>query len=283
MKKLFFITLTLAAITVLFSSCKKDETNDISISLAGDAGYTSTDATVTPGETVKIKWTATSSIDMEFVSITKDDIAINDWDKKVIDSDSKSTYVDEVILTAPQNVGAYVYAVVIYDGDKKELGSKSIVITVEEEVVAGQVNSFTAKLLGSQSNAAGSFFASSTGLVYKTSELTTEIKPKIDITYGTLTSGDAVMSASVRESKGFPAISGATETKYIASTLDISTIIDDSQLTTIDFTSATTDIIISLNQVVAFKNASGKIGIFKVVSYTSGASGSITIDVKVQE
>ena len=273
---LFSVFVVLAG---LVSSCTKDTTYDTCISFAGDTGYTAADATVTSGSTFKVKWTVTSSTNMAYFSILKDGSAYDVWSQKEIPSASKSTYIAEVTITAPLTAGTYTYDFVVYDKDKVELGRKSIVITVTAAV---QLNSYTAKLLGAQNNAAGSFFVSETGDVLLTSQLTTANRPKVDITYGINNSSSTVMSASVRESLGFPAFSNATETKYKASSLDISAV-TNADLVAIDFTSgAATSIVVAQSSTYAFKNAAGKVGIFKVTVLVAGTSGSITIDVKVQ-
>lgn len=263
-----------------FSSCKKDETNDASISLAGDTGYTASDATVTAGDAFKVKWTATSTIDMSYISITKDDNAITGWDEKEIASASKSTYIGEATINVPLSGGPYTYAIVVFDKNKVELARKEIVITIA--AAAAPLTSYTAKLLGGPSNSVGSLFVSATGTILKQTEVTATNGPTIDITYGVNSSTPTIISASVRGSQGYTAITGATETKYIASSLDFATV-TSAQVAAIDFASAVTSIAVAQGNTYAFKNAAGKIGLFKVTAIVAGNSGSCTIDVKVQQ
>jgi hypothetical protein len=277
MKKLTLIAIALVALATTFTSCKKDTTNDAAISLAGDAGYTATDATVAPGATIKVKWTATcTTTNMAYITISRDDSPITGWIDKEIPSASKSTYLDEASLTVPSSGGPFTYKIIIEDKDKAELTSKSIIITLG--AVAGPISIYTAVLLGSNSNAAGSYLSTTTGTVYQSGDKQSH-SSVIDIIYGTTASSvDEFFSPAIALS----GITGGNSTKYATSTINFDNVTDDALLQSI---TATSDEIsgISVGAEFQFITHAGKKGIFKVTAYTAGSSGSVTINVKVQQ
>jgi len=170
MKKINVLMLgVLVLFAGFFASCKKDAaTNDATISLAGDVGYTATDATVTGGGSFKIKWTATSSTDMGFITIAQDNVAYVGWNEKEIASGSKSTYIDEATIKVPASGGPYTYSIIIYGTGTNgtELARKDIVITIGTTTATVSILSTS---LGSATwnTTDGSFYSIGTQLVYK--------------------------------------------------------------------------------------------------------------------
>lgn len=277
MKRLSLILVSVAiVVSGFFTSCTEDEPLEALVDIKS-----STDTTVMAGASFTISWDARKGDDkMKFVSISKNGAYITGWNKKEIPSASSEQYIDKATITADPNPGVYEYIISVFDSDDKELGSAKVKVTV---VAAGEISSYTAKLMGAQDNSNGSFFASITGSVYKTAELTTNNRPTVDITYGVHSSQSKVISASAREGLGFSAFTGATETKYVSTNLDFAAVSNDTNIKDISFTTGATSIVVELNKVYAFKNAAGKIGVFKVTNLVAGAAGSITIDVKVQK
>ena len=158
---------------------------------------------------------------------------------------------------------------------------------------ADSANTYTAKLMGAQNNAAGSYFASSTGLVYLSADA--KANPGIiDITFAEI--GSAVtklepklISPDYRDEEGIPtAFAGGTITYFKTSTLNFATV-SGAQLAAIT-PGANKSIIVAKNATYEFVNAAGKKGLVKVTEYvpndptkTLTSNGSITIDVKVQK
>jgi hypothetical protein len=280
MKRFSLVLISLSLVVLgFFTSCTDDSTSTPPVvSFTNDVEET----TVTSGS----NWTVTGNISSEagLKEVRYFTVVGNSETQKgstVTDFDDKNSFDFTVSLT--DLTATMSLKVTALDKDDQEV-SKSYTITVTAPTPDGSpVSSYTAKLLGAQDNAAGSFFASVTGDVYKTSELTTSNRPKVDITYGIHQSTSKVISTSARQSLGFPAFSNSTETKYVSTTVDFGGVSDDTNIKNIDFSSGATSIAVELNKVYAFKNASGKIGIFKVVALTTGTSGSLTIDVKVQQ
>jgi len=162
--------------------------------------------------------------------------------------------------------------------DKNDINtSKTLTITVG--AAAGLINSYTAVLLGSNNNnAVGSYLATTTGTVYKAGYKQTN-SSVIDIIYGTTTNNvDEFFSPAISLS----GITGGNFTKYATSTINFDNVTDDSLLQSI---TATNDEIsgISVGAEFQFITHAGKKGIFKVTAYTAGSSGSVTINVKVQQ
>jgi hypothetical protein len=252
-------------------SCTKDDTNDGAISLAGDTGYTAGDATVTAGGTFTVKWTATSTTDMKYVSITKDGDIIAAWNNIEIASSSSNTYINTATLTVPTTVGTYTFAIVIYDKSKVELARKSIVITVS--AAAGQISTYASINLGGSSSNYGSYLDAETGSAYTLDQINASatVKSSIDIIFD---AGKLYNTST--------AITSSTGTKFATSTIttaqfDAST--DDALFSAL--TASLDNITVSAGTVVFFKTAGGKKGLIKVISLTS-ASGTLTIAEKIQ-
>jgi len=279
MKKLTLIAIALVAMAATFTSCKKDTTNDAAISLAGDTGYTATDATVAPGATFTVKWTATcTTTNMAFVSITKDGAAQIGWTDKEIASSSESTYVDQATLTAPLNVGAYVYAIVIEDKDKAELVSKSITITVSGPVV--NLDTYTNLKMGGSDSNFGSYLDAETGSVYTLTMLNDPSqgaarKATVDMLFDISNLANKDLAGTL-----FP---GGTGTKFATSTLtaaNFDALINDNSFSSL--TATLDNIEITVGDVVFFVTGGGKKGYIKVIAMTS-ATGDLTIDEKIQK
>jgi ribosomal protein L35AE/L33A len=294
MKKLTFIALALVAMATTFTSCKKDTTNDATISLAGDTGYTAVDATVAPGATIKIKWTATcTTTNMAFVSITRDDSPLTGWIDKEIPSASKATYIDEASLTVPASGGPFTYAVIIEDKDKAELISKSIVITLGASTVINLKAEITGvKIMGTLADGSGnSSCATADGSVYSPKTISSGDVSKVDFIYvsfkgmycpSSLSSADAGFASTLGtawSTKNTTNFLKVTDLDYTAATY--ATVLAKASTATATSTSA-----LSVNDIVVFKTAAGKVGAFKVtdVHGTAGvATDYVTINIKVQE
>jgi hypothetical protein len=153
------------------------------------------------------------------------------------------------------------------------------------------VNSWSAKLLGAQSNAAGSFFNSSTGNVLSGSQANTA-PAGVDITYaaiGTPIASPTILSYKFRgdASTGLTAAipAAAEETFFIETTLTPTQFLDETLswttlLSGLNFTSQ--KVIITEGNVYAFKNKNGKMGLIHIASVVQGLAGSATINVKAE-
>lgn len=294
------INVSMLAVLVLFAgffgSCKKDQTNDASISLAGDTGYTATDATLTAGSTFKVKWTATSTIDMKYVSITKDDAILASWNNIEIPSASSTTYINEATLTVPVSGGPYTYAIIVYDKNNAELARKEIVITVGS--AGNALTSYTDKILGAQTSSNGSSFLSVDGTVLQIADAKANSN-KVDFMYY-YSSGD--QSAIVAPSDASAAtqfnnantgvatwsVKNATKLKKLTG-VTFENITNSSAIDDVSSTGSTKVSALAVGDVVAFMTAStsakaSKKGVFKVTNISAATTaGSVTIQVKVEQ
>lgn len=168
-------------------------------------------------------------------------------------------------------------------------------------IVYGQIKThLNKKLGGQQNNLVGSFFATDTGLVYGSVELSASValQSKIDLVYFYGSSNGNSIGWPTDETVLFAHAGNTSVGNWTAknntlfsvtdfSVVKYDSVINDSMLTKIDSASFSTKLAAQLtaNKVVAFKTANGKIGMFKVVSVEGdfGGNRAITINVKVQK
>ncbi len=173
-------------------------------------------------------------------------------------------------------------------------------ITVEAATSGGKttstfkgkiVNTWTAKLLGAQNNAAGAYFNSSTGSVLQGS-VASGSPAGVDITYAAIGSPVAfpiILSYKQRSTEGLAGVpAGAEESYFVETALQPSDFLSETASWKTLFNgsaiSATTPqkVQISLGKVYAFKNKAGKMGLIHIQNIEDGTSGSVTINVKAE-
>lgn len=279
-----------AATLVGFASCGGDDNTDPenpktpSIAFTTDGDYVA-NATVEEGEVFDIaaQLSSNSESGSELTKFTVVQTS-NNVPATILDSTIKGKSVKIIV---PVTAGTANFTLTFTLKDKAgESISKTLTFTVVPVSTGGEINSWTAKLLGAQNATAGSLFASVSGNVYKQSEANANAAT-IDITYGVLgTGGSSFISPDKRGTNGFTAITGATATAFAATTMtatEFAAITDDTEITA--QTAPTADKVTSLEngKVYVFKNAAGKQGLIHISALTTGESGSVTIDVKVQK
>ena len=168
-------------------------------------------------------------------------------------------------------------------------GKDDDVLPTTKATFADSANTYTAKLVGAQNNTAGSYFASSTGLVYKSADA--KANPGIiDITFAETGSTVATLqpkliSPEYRDEEGLTAFDSGTLTYFKASTLNFANV-SAAQLAAISGASLKS-IAVAKGATYEFINAAGKKGLINVTDYVANdptkalGNGSITIDVKV--
>jgi hypothetical protein len=279
MKKLTFLAVALVAVAMLFTSCKKDENNSASVSLSAGAGLVTGNTTVTAGAAFKIKWSATSSsTDMKFVSITRDDVAIANWNDKPIDSDFSNTYIDSATLTAPPSGGPFVYAVVVMDKDKNELARTEFTITLAAPLTEV---TFTAhgdvanpgNVVGAGSSDYGSYVDLDGGVIYKFTDATGSFQSVIDVIFD---------QSSLSNNDGTSGHFTGTGTNLKVVTLTYAEATSSAALAGISVTSSDKTAAVSTGTVVYFETASHK-GLMHIISLTTvaGNKNTITIEAKM--
>ncbi len=145
------------------------------------------------------------------------------------------------------------------------------------------INTYTAKLLGAQGNAAGSFLASAGGAIYSQAQAAANAAT-IDITYGVIGTASTILSLPERGNNGFTAVTGGPTVYYKVSTItgaQFDAMTDDLGFANIT-ASTTPKVTVANGDVIEFVNGSKK-GLIKVTALTTGTSGSITLNVKVQQ
>ncbi len=165
----------------------------------------------------------------------------------------------------------------------------------------GTISSYSAKLLGGQTNAnVGSFFATDSGVVYRSAVVgaSTLLQGRIDLVYFYGNSNQATIGAPNDSVVAFAHLNNSSlslwttknATKFYATSITPEAFIassNDSLVKTIDAASISSSLVnlLTVGKVVAFKTAAGKYGLYHVQSIdgTTGTDRSITINVKVQK
>ena len=296
MKKInSLLLLSAIAGTVFFASCTKDETT---ASTATVAYSTPTDgkATVAADSIVGVAFTVTSPEELKSFSAT---VAYDGAAAVAFGTDSTiakntKTFSFVGVLKARSVAGTEVYTYTFTD--TKGATTKAVV-TLTVTAAAEKVVTYTAKLLGGQSAAAGSFFNSSEGLVYSQADAKTNAG-KVDILYfygatnmATIASPDDADAGTIynNSSTGLQTWSTRNATKFKTSTVtaaqfDAITATNDAVIIAAAAGAADTKSNkLASGSVFAFVTASGKKGLIKVTAVTGTQDGNITIDVKVQK
>ncbi len=273
MKKLTIIAIALVAIATSFISCKKDSTTSPVITFANIAD-SATSLTVT-GSSYGLTFTVTSDAGLSKVVISETRGGTTSTTQTITSFDNNNSYTQLYNVT---NISTSV-TVIISATDKNDLNTSRQLVITKQGNAAGPINTYTAVLLGSNNNtSAGSYLATSTGTVYHAADKQTQ-SSVIDIIYGTTTDNvDEFFSPDLAIS----GITGGNATTFATSSINFDNVTDDALLQSI--TASNKELSgFSVGSVIQFVTQAGKKGIFKVTAYTSGDSGSVTINVKVQQ
>jgi hypothetical protein len=295
MKKnnLFLGILLVTLIGLVFTACTEDEKAGPTITFAG-GNYIDADATVAPGAAIAFSWTAQKGDgNLATITIDRDGVALTGWDELDIDNSVNDIYIDEAQFTAPLNEGSYVYTITVTD--KNDLSvSEQFTITVEGG--GDPIDEFSAILMGAQSNTTlGSYLDVSEGAsgVMKQAAASSS-QGSIDIVYYYGSTNTATLTAPDDETVGGGAgnlslCEGWTTknaTRFASSTLSASEfddVEDDAPIAGLTGLSASKMTALSVGDVIAFETVDGKKGLIKVAALEATSSGTITIDVKIQQ
>ncbi len=168
-------------------------------------------------------------------------------------------------------------------------------------VTYGQINTYSARLLGGQTtDSAGSFFSTSSGFVIRSVDAgaSTTLQGSIDLVYfygsTNLASigapNDATVALAHANNTTLQNWTIKNNTKFVATALTPATFtasLNDSLIKSIDTATISATLVpqLTVGKVVAFKTAAGKYGLYHVAAIegTDGTNRTITIDVKVQK
>jgi hypothetical protein len=276
-----------------FTSCKKDEEtkpaptitiNSTSITI----GSNPASGTANPGDVVSITATFEASEKLKsiqaFTVSGSTDTKIDDISSD-FDSDIKHQEIWNITIPATAT-GSITYKFVVTD-KSNGTSSRTFVVNI------GDLSSWSAKLLGAQDNAAGSYFASSTGEVFKGADAPGKVNI-VDVTYAALGASAAPTLLSYKfrgdASTGLTVVppAGALETKFALTSLTPAQFIATGSSSEANFTAGAAtvgsnqSVAIAAGKVYAFVSGTKK-GLIHVASLTPGLAGSVNIDVKVQK
>ena len=277
------------------NSCKKDEVNPApTLTFIGGAGYTTGDVSVGAGSTIMIGLNANS----EKGTLTNFKIKIGyngTTAVTVLDSTiNTANFKLDSFMRATQNVvGTEDWEISVTD---KEGQSKVQTLKITTTSNNSPIATYSAKLLGNQSNATvGSFLSTSTGTIYNQADAKANAS-MVDILYyhgatngATLAAPNDSSAATIYNNgtTGLQTWSTKNNTKFEKTTLTATMF--DAMINDAGFSNYTPNLskanALANGDVFAFKTAAGKRGFVKVktITGTAGTSGSVEIDVKVQQ
>ncbi len=202
--------------------------------------------------------------------------------------------VRTVLYTVPSGMTPIYLNFEIDERGSDKITYKRLKINVTN---SGVIDSFTGVTLGAQLNALPSRMSSSTGYVYLACETASNID-YIDVTYAS-TGADSYLASNParfespigltakstdcsQTGEGTLPTDGGKATYFAASSANFASATDET-LNNLSVSSSDNQYIkISNGGVYAFVTSTGKKGLIKVTSLTTGTSGSVTVDVKVQ-
>jgi hypothetical protein len=282
----------------LFTSCKKDSTEDLTptINFIGGADYVSSDVTLAPGADflVGINASANTSSNTKLASfkVVRTFANVPETVFETSSSINSGTYTWSDNLTAKESAGTERWTFTITDKDGE---TSEVSFNITTVGTASTISTYTDIILGSYNNTSnGSSFASSTGNVYMiadakanadkidwlfyngVSNLATLAAPD-DSDAGTIFNGttNGLQTWSVLNPTRFRLV---TEGAVWDNVLNATDIADIATNTTASFVKE-----LAVGDILAFKTAANKLGLIKVSAITPGGAGSITYTVKVQK
>ncbi|MES2630127.1 MAG: hypothetical protein V4616_14275 [Bacteroidota bacterium] len=302
LKNLFLLGLV-AFSSATFVSCEKENNDDNSVKKPSVALVTPANSsiTVTPGSTVTVEVLAASG-DAKLVSfavqVSQNGGPFTDYSNAFTPSNNDTTfnennYTYKRTLPTLSGTGSIQYKFVATDKDGLE-GSTTLSIKVESTAIS----TYTAKILGAVNSSTGSFLSTGNGVVYTIANAKTN-SSLIDFVYyytttnmASMAAPDDATAASIynNASNGIQTWATKNSTKYAKAPLTSASTFDGindgagiglAHLTASPNASSVTAL--AVGNVVTFTTAGGKDGVFKVSKITTGANGSITIDVKVEK
>jgi hypothetical protein len=285
----------------IFTSCKKDDNTPPTLTFIGGSGFVSDDVTLNVGELFKVGVNASSSVKLTNFKVVR---TFNNNAYTVIDSTLNSESFTLTFTTeAYPEVGSEKWTFIVTDKNDE---STELAFNVTTIATAGEINTFTAVLLGGQLNPDhGSFYATSNTVFNEANANLNQNKIDMVYYYGTNKHNSIVAPASTQLSDvpEFSYILDATAANHWNTTnqtkfKDVTSAVTDWSLVTNDALITAnavnmTDMFVNdlvANKIVAFETAStsanpGKKGLYKVISTggTTGADRTITIEVKIQK
>lgn len=298
MKRVFFVLFAVVLTSVtLFTSCT-EETDPVdlppSISFVAGSGYISDDATILVNTPFVVKLlaeaNATSGAKITAINVTRIFNNQSFGDTTFTFNDATVTFELTIMSYPAAGIENIEFEAVDKDGQK---ATASLQITTQ--VVSGPIDSWTERILGSWNNPTGSSFASINGNVYTLDEAFAN-QSLIDYMYwwaestnsATIGAPDDLNAEDVFNTGAYKLENWTTRnaTRFKTTTvnsaafdamtdagdiIDIATGADQTRLANL-----------AVDQVIAFITVTGKRGLIRINSFTSGSAGTLSIDVKVE-
>ncbi len=289
MKKVsLFIVAALFAVSAGFVSCSDEDVDPATISFDN---VTNDQYTLAEGVTsYTVNATITSTENLKTVKVTKTVGSVGSQVGSTITSfpNKTSYHLSQVVNDITEDCKITVTV----DNGTESTRTLTIKYTAAPETpAAGKITTSTAVIMAAQDNAAAGSYATSTNKTYKSSEAVAN-SSTIDFIYYYQAGGDLAELFSPNSSKAstlnnYKDMTPKRDTKFKKVTMDETTfnaITDDATIVE-TATSLTASEVTNLvvGDVVAFKTADSKLGLFRVTALTATTSGTITITVKVQE
>lgn len=299
MKRVFlFLSAIVISTVTLFTACTEDEPADLppTLSFSTEAGYVSSDATLTINSAFSIKVIADANVTSgsKIASIGINRIYNNQtiWDTVLTYNDANVTLTVQFVAISEVGTENIEFEVTDKAG---QTAKKNIHITTEEPA-GGPIFTWTERVLGSWNNLDyGSSFASVNGNVYMLNEAFAN-QGLIDIIYWWGNSTSATLgapndgNAAQVFNQGPYALSNwttlnATQFKTTTVNRDAFNAIGDATECINIATGADQTRIggLAVDQVIAFVTVGGKHGLLIVDALTENSDGFITITIKVEE
>jgi len=299
MKRIRFIlsAIILSGLTVFTSCSKSEDTTPVdqtpSINFVGTTGYVSSDVTLQVNAPFVVGIMAFSNTNsgakLTKLTITRVFNNVPSTQDTTFSTASLNLIIN-CIANSQVGPEKFFFKITDKEGQTKEIG-----FTVTTTAGASPINTFSMKILGAQGSSTGSSFASIDGNVYSLANAKTNAV-KIDWLYfygatnlATLASPADVDAATVftDPTNGLAtwAIKNDTKFKKVTDAITWDDITTDEIIVAQTASGVTNTKIktLAVNDILSFITASGKKGMIKVESITTGSTGSITISVKVQQ
>jgi hypothetical protein len=293
MKKVLLFGLGVIASISVLTSCKKDELAAPTVSF----------------QNAKTTYVAESVNDTVYeTTITIDAPAKLETIKvfKVTDSGKTTERIITDFTSSTQHVFQYKFRAGKYEieaTDKDNQTSSAYFTFTAYTAPAGEIVSYATKIMGAQyNNGVGSFLSTSNGTVYGKADAKTNAT-LVDFVYSyrggnylafLAAPSDALLDATLNIKAENWSTYNSTKFKLSAlTTTEFDAITDDSKFSAVTGLTETNVLNLQVGNVVYFKTAAGKLGVFKVKAINEGTNGgdavqkyqdgSIEIDVKVQK
>jgi hypothetical protein len=245
-----------------------------------------------PGEKIDFKANVVAHKKISSIELRQGITTVNKKESG-FDSEIEHVYIQEYTVAEGDKGKTLQFAVIVKNGAGEEK-------KVEHSVyIANDFTAYSAKIFGAQNNAdLGSFFSTSNGQIYKIAEAKTS-SSLIDFVYFHGATNQATI-ASPDEPNVFSG-NGAVHTGTNGVTTwskRNATRFKVTEITAAQFAEVEDDVDLIVNasgaelklanqltvgKVIAFTTDGGKSGLFLVKAITTGNTGSITVDVKVQK